>query len=112
MARNQGDGSGGEYIVKIFSILGMSEFIRNGAHKEMANYRSYMGGKKYGSIKCLEGYNLSRRDDIESLGYIFLHILTSEQAALFSDNTNPNEILEHRKEFLTFENLTEPAKTL
>jgi serine/threonine protein kinase len=50
------------------------EYKRDGKHFPRERY-GFEGTPFYGSIRALQGYTLSRRDDLESLGYSFLYLL-------------------------------------
>ena len=45
-----------------------------GTHKTLHRY-GFQGTPSFGSIHGLEGYTLSRRDDLESLGYSILRVI-------------------------------------
>ena len=51
-----------------------SNFKREGQHIQRDRF-GFKGTPFYGSIRALQGYTLSRRDDIESVGYSLVHIL-------------------------------------
>ena len=44
-------------------------------HKEFNDDLSLVGTPRYASINALKGYEQSRRDDMESLGYIWMYLL-------------------------------------
>ncbi len=49
------------------------EYLVDGKHKGFGNY-GFAGTPCYGSISGLEGNTLSRRDDLETLGYTLLYL--------------------------------------
>lgn len=63
---------------KIFVIdFGLSNtFVsETGEHIPMSNYESLTGTARYASINAMNCFEQSRRDDLESLGYIFVYFL-------------------------------------
>lgn len=52
----------------------LMEFKKNKDHIKKY-HKGFEGTPFYASIKSLAGFTKSRRDDLESLGYTFLHIL-------------------------------------
>jgi serine/threonine protein kinase len=48
--------------------------LNNDVHNPMIRYR-FQGTPNYGSINTLHGYNSSRRDDLESLGYSMMFLI-------------------------------------
>lgn len=66
-----------EHGSKILIIdFGLSKrFRRNGQHIRLARSRGVVGTARYASIRNHEGFEQSRRDDIESIGYILVYLL-------------------------------------
>jgi len=50
------------------------EYNKDGKHLPRERY-GFEGTPFYGSIKALQGFTLSRRDDMEGLGYTILHLM-------------------------------------
>ncbi|KAI5190680.1 casein kinase 1, delta [Nematocida minor] len=61
---------------KIFLIdLGMAkEFLKHGQHISTGAGKKLTGTPRYASVNAHKGYELSRRDDLESIGYIVLYL--------------------------------------
>ena len=58
--------------------FGLSKNYRNkesGHHIELVKNKSLVGTMRYASIRNHKGYEQSRRDELESLGYILLYLL-------------------------------------
>ena len=49
--------------------------LTTGVHCQMASGRPVVGTGRYSSVRTLRGYEQSRRDDMEALGYIFMYLL-------------------------------------
>lgn len=47
---------------------------RNGEHIKLTNTRKFCGTARYASVSAHDGNEQSRRDDMESLGYIFVYL--------------------------------------
>ena len=64
---------------EVFLIdFGLSKEYRNPSthvHREFVEGLSLTGTARYASINALKGYEQSRRDDMESLGYVWLYLL-------------------------------------
>ncbi|CAD8077027.1 unnamed protein product [Paramecium sonneborni] len=55
---------------------GISKKYRvNNQHISFQENKPFMGTTRYASISAHKGYELSRRDDLESLGYVFIYLL-------------------------------------
>jgi len=52
----------------------VNEFKKGGLHKQRTRF-GFQGTPQYGSKSGLEGYNLSRRDDLECLGYSIMSLI-------------------------------------
>ncbi|OAG29587.1 casein kinase 1 [Nematocida displodere] len=61
---------------KLFLIdLGMAkEFVRQGQHVPSSSGRRLTGTPRYASVNAHKGLELSRRDDLESIGYIMIYL--------------------------------------
>ncbi len=57
--------------VRVIDLGIMMEYRSNGAPWR----HGFQGTPVFGSIKALEGYSLSRRDDLECLGYTIMYLL-------------------------------------
>jgi hypothetical protein len=49
------------------------------------------------SINSLDGYNHSRRDDLESLGYTFMLLINKEQVPWLNDDNVPINLVKKRQ---------------
>lgn len=60
---------------KIFLIdLGMAKkFVKNGQHNPTGGGKKLTGTPRYASVNAHFGYELGRKDDLESIGYIILY---------------------------------------
>lgn len=52
----------------------MNEYMPNEKHKSPSRF-GFQGTPYFGSTRSLDGYNLGRKDDIESLGYTFMYLV-------------------------------------
>jgi serine/threonine protein kinase len=67
----------GKNSYRIFLIdFGLAKkFTKNGEHRPFQEHKEYVGTPKFSSYNSHLGYELSRRDDMESLGYILVYLL-------------------------------------
>lgn len=54
------------------------EYCRNGKHNKIEYNRNLIGTARYVSINTHNGVSPSRRDDLESIGYILLYLLNGD----------------------------------
>ena len=68
-----------EYKDVVYLIdFGLSKKYRDpktGQHVKFVNHRRLNGTARYASIHALEGYETSRRDDLEELSYVLIYLL-------------------------------------
>eukprot|EP00403_Amphidinium_massartii_P011651 CAMPEP_0178412458 /NCGR_PEP_ID=MMETSP0689_2-20121128/22026_1 /TAXON_ID=160604 /ORGANISM="Amphidinium massartii, Strain CS-259" /LENGTH=428 /DNA_ID=CAMNT_0020033707 /DNA_START=76 /DNA_END=1359 /DNA_ORIENTATION=+ len=48
---------------------------KHGKHIRMRKHIGHVGTVRYSSLKQMQGYEASRRDDLEALGYVLMHFL-------------------------------------
>ncbi|TNV80286.1 hypothetical protein FGO68_gene8739 [Halteria grandinella] len=89
-------------LVKIidFGLVMQYDVNTSGRHKGLGKY-GFQGSPIFGAIRSLQGFTLSRRDDLECLGYTIMFLI---------DNTNENhpwiqcqtikEIMQAKQNFL------------
>ncbi|CAD8136875.1 unnamed protein product [Paramecium octaurelia] len=69
-------GRGVETNIVYLVDFGISKKYKvNGQHIPFQEQKPFMGTTRYASIPAHKGYELSRRDDLESLGYVFIYLL-------------------------------------
>ncbi|CAD8141347.1 unnamed protein product [Paramecium pentaurelia] len=69
-------GRGNDTNVVYLVDFGISKKYKiNGQHIPFQEQKPFMGTTRYASISAHKGYELSRRDDLESLGYVFIYLL-------------------------------------
>lgn len=61
-------------IVMMIDFGLSQQFIKNGIHDARSRI-GFEGSPFFSSINALQGYSLSRRDDLESLGYSILYMM-------------------------------------
>ena len=47
---------------------------RTGKHIKFSNIRKLIGSMNYASCNAMKGYEISRRDDLESFGYLLIYL--------------------------------------
>lgn len=50
------------------------KYIKKGKHSSFSQSHKLVGTLRYASINCHNGYELSRRDDLQSLGYMIIYM--------------------------------------
>lgn len=57
--------------------FGLSKlFVIDGEHIEYKENKGMIGTARYASIHALKGHEQSRRDDLESVGYLLIYLMT------------------------------------
>ncbi|TNV86871.1 hypothetical protein FGO68_gene4943 [Halteria grandinella] len=94
-------------VVKILDFGLLNEYIpaTTNRHKLLGKY-GFQGSPLYASVNALNGYTLSRRDDLECLGYSILFLIEPK----YSLGQNPKEIKETKVKFLATKNDQIPTK--
>ena len=67
-----------DHKVRILDMGLVMEYMRDGVHKPLGRY-GFQGTPNYGSMSGLDKYTLSRRDDIESLGYTIMYLIDADK---------------------------------
>ena len=86
-----------EHRVRILDMGLVMEFMRDGGHKALGRY-GFQGTPRFGSMSGLDGYTLSRRDDLESMGYSIMHLIDKEDIP-WKDMESRKDILEAKRVF-------------
>lgn len=85
-------------------------FIYKEKHIEMKSTHSLIGSRTYASINAHEYLELSRRDDLESLGYMMIYFYLGDlswQDLIIGSNKEIEEEIKYRKKNLKIESLPE-----
>ncbi|TNV73730.1 hypothetical protein FGO68_gene2107 [Halteria grandinella] len=83
-------------LVKILDFGLINEYKPSGRHKSLCRY-GFQGTPYFGSIRSLEGYTLSRRDDLESIGYMMMFLLYPESVP-WKQSNNYKDILKQKQD--------------
>ncbi|TNV83791.1 hypothetical protein FGO68_gene3284 [Halteria grandinella] len=81
----------------------INEYQKSGRHKEKGKY-GFQGTPLYGSINALKEYTLSRRDDLESLGYSIMTLI-DKNSVPWIKMSKMKDILISKVEFLKRRNV-------
>ena len=84
--------------VKLIDLGLLINFMPEGTHRPMGKY-TFQGTANFGSINTLYGYNSSRRDDLEGLGFAIMFII-DEAAVPWRGIQNKLEIRQMKIDFL------------
>lgn len=60
--------------LRLFDFSRASEYIKEGVHKQMGRF-GFSGSPQFGSAHSMQGVNASRRDEMESLGYVIMYLI-------------------------------------
>jgi serine/threonine protein kinase len=85
---------------------GLSKFYvnNNGKHKEIKTNKQLTGSIKYSSLNVQSGIEPSRRDDLESLGYVLIYLLKKKlpwQGAIGNNKSERHEYVLNIKKNIT-----------
>ena len=69
-----------------FGFSGKYKSSRTGKHIKYQFKKLINGALKYLSINAIKGYEQSRRDDLESLGYMLIHLITDNLPWLYIED--------------------------
>ena len=76
-------------------------YLNNDIHVSIKSTHSIIGSFNYASIMSHKRIELSRRDDLESLGYMLLYFISENLP--WNNDTNENEIVKKKQEILNNE---------
>lgn len=85
-----------DHVVKLFDFGISMDYIVDDKHKPFGVY-SFQGSPFWASINAHKGYALSRRDDLESLGYSILS-LSFPELITWRDVKDNEEIMKVKEE--------------
>ena len=82
--------------------FGLSKFYKNDSgHIGFKSNKKPCGTMRYISINCHKGYELSRRDDLESIGYLLLYLYVTklpwQNTNIPDENERIKTILHHKQ---------------
>jgi len=78
-----------------------NSYLDNGIHVSIKDTHNIIGSFNYASIMSHKRFNLSRRDDLESLGYMLLYFISDKLP--WNDETDETEIIKKKLEILNNE---------
>ena len=84
------------YIID-FGFSSQYRSSRTGKHIKYQSQKYAMGSLSYLSINANSGYGQSRRDDLESLGYMLIFLAIENLPWLSIENLNISEIIKYKK---------------
>lgn len=89
--------------------FGLSKnYLENGKHIKYETDKPIMGTSRYMSLNCHHGIQQSRRDDLESIGYVFIYFLNGKlpwQGIEAEDNKERNKLVAEKKRSMIPEKL-------
>ncbi|TNV80254.1 hypothetical protein FGO68_gene10129 [Halteria grandinella] len=85
-------------VVKLLDLGLVYQYDLKGRHKPFGKF-GFKGSPYYASTNALQGYVLSRRDDIESLGYSLMQLINPFTP--WVDNQSHSQILSSKKHFIS-----------